>query len=249
SPPVAVVNRAFVNRYVTDERALGQQISLTDEPRWFTIIGVAEQSRQAGLDAEARPEVDLAYSQSHWQFLTSTMSMVVRTQTDPVAISRTVRQAIYSADPDQAVYGVRSMASVISESQADRRFVMWLLGLFALLALTLAAMGLFGQISYAVTRRAHEIGVRIAIGARPRDVFGLIVTEGAKQVIVGLALGLAGSFGLMRVLSGSLYGVRPADPVTIGVAAIVLAAVALLACYLPARRAMRADPISALHCQ
>jgi putative ABC transport system permease protein len=246
APEVAVVNRKFASQYFPGEEVLGQQINFRDEQHWATIVGVVEDSRQAGLESEFHPEADLPYSQTHWRFLTATMSLAVRTEQDPVSMSKAVEQAIYSVEPEQGVFAVSAMSSVIAQTQSDKRFVMWLLLLFSSLAVALAASGLFGQMSYAVTRRMHEMGVRMALGARRGDVIGLLLLEGAKMAALGLVIGVCGSVVLTRILASLLFAVKPAGPLVIGAAAIPLVAVALLACYIPVRRAVRMNPVAAL---
>ncbi len=246
SPEVAVVNRTFVNRYFPNEDVLGKQIEFADEQHWATIVGVVMDSRQAGLGLPARPEADIPYTQSHWIYLTSTMSLAVRTSGNPLAMARTVEQAVYSVDPDQGVFGVRTMNSIIGETEAHQQFVMWLLGLFSSLALVLAATGLFGQLSYTVTERTHEIGVRMAFGANRADVVRLVIGQGAKLAVLGMAIGLGASFALLRLVANQLYGVKSASPLVIALAVASLGAATLLACYIPARRATKVDPIVAL---
>jgi predicted permease len=246
SPEVAIVNRTFVNLYFPNEEVLGKRIEFVDEQHWATIVGVVADSRQAGLGSPALPEVDLPYTQSHWIYLTSSMSLAVRTTGDPLPMARAVEQGIYSVDPDQGVFGVRTMHSIIGETEADERFVMWLLSLFSGLALVLAATGLFGQMSYAVTERTHEIGIRVALGAKRRDVLRLVIAQGAKLAGLGMMIGLGLSFGLMRLVANQLYGIKSAGPWVTTAAAVTLAATALLACYIPARRATKVDPMVAL---
>jgi predicted permease len=246
SPEVAVVNRTFVNQYFPNENVLGKQIELVDEQHWTTIVGVVTDSRQGGLGSPALPEADIPYTQSHWIYLTSTMSLAVRTSGNPLAMARPVEQAVYSVDPDQGVFGVRTMNSIIGETEADQQFVMWLLGLFSSLALILAATGLFGQLSYSVTERTHEIGVRMAFGAKRRDVVRLVIGQGAKLAGLGMAIGLGASFALLRLVANQLYGVKSTSLLVIVVAVASLGAATLLACYVPARRATKVDPMVAL---
>jgi putative ABC transport system permease protein len=246
APDVVVINRAFVSRYFPHQEVLGARIYFTDEGHWATIVGVAEDSRQAGLASDVLPEVDAPYSQVRWNFLTSTMSLSVRTKSDPLSMSKAVAQAIHSVDSGQGVFDVKTMSAIIAETETDRRFVTWLLGLFSVLALALAATGLFGQLSYAVTERTHEIGVRIALGARRGEVLRLVLAQGAKLAAVGMAIGLGASFGLLRFMASLLYAVKPADPSIVASAVVLLAGVTLLACYVPARRATRVDPLVAL---
>lgn len=246
APEVVIVNRTFANTYFPNENALGKQIEFVDEEHLATITGVVEDSRQAGLNVPPLPEADIPYSQAHWSYLTATMSLAVRTRGNPLGMARAIQQAIYSVDPDQGVFDVQTMAAVVDKTEADEQFVTALLGLFSLLALILAGSGLFGQISYAVTERTHEIGVRMALGARRADVFRLVTEQAGKLAITGLAIGLTASFGLVRLVGNHLYGIKPAGPLVIGATAVTLGIVTLLACYLPARRATKVDPLVAL---
>ena len=246
SPGVAVVNRALVRTYFPHEDALGKRINFVDEHRWATIVGVVDNVRQSGLERDTLPETDLPYSQSFWAYLTGTMSLVVRTKGDPLSLAKPVAQAIYSVDPDQAIYGITTMDDVIAQTQADQRFVLWLLGLFAALAVALSSAGLFGQISHSVGQRTHEIGVRMALGAQRGAVLRLILGQGALLIVAGLVVGLAASLSLTRLLASLLYGLKPAGIVAVLASLILLCAVGLFACYIPARRAMKVDPMVAL---
>jgi len=243
---VIVVNREFVHRYFADKNVVGKRIDFTDEKHWMTIVGVVEDSHQTGLNSKPLPEADLLYSQSQWGFLTGTISLAVRTKGDPLLLAKSVEQVFYSADRDQAVYGVKTMDDVVADTEADQRFVLWLLGLFAALAVALASAGLFGQMSYAVSQRTHEIGIRMALGAQRRTILRMILGQGALLIGLGTAIGLAASFGVTRLIANLIYGLKLADAVAIIGAVLLLAAVGLLACYIPARRATRVDPIVAL---
>jgi len=173
-------------------------------------------------------------------------SFVVRTAIDPLAMLPALRAAVLEAGSDQPVYSVRTMDQVVSESIADRRFSMLLLGIFAGLALLLAAVGIYGVISYTVAQRTREIGIRMVLGARQANVLKVVVWEGMLPVLIGLAIGLAASFGLTRLMAGMLYGVSAGDPATLIGVAVTLAAVALAATLVPARRATRVAPVVAL---
>jgi putative ABC transport system permease protein len=243
---VVIVNRTFVKQYLGNEDPLGKQIGYSDGTGWMTIVGVAENTRQGGILDDPRPEADIPYSQADWAYLTRTMTLVVRTSGDPDTMSRTIPQTIYSLDADQGVYGVKSMDQIIAETESDQRFMMSLLEMFAGLALLVAAAGLFGQALYAVSQRTREIAIRMALGASRTDVVRMVLLQSAVMAGIGMLIGFGGSFGLMRLLSSLLYSVTPADPVVlIGAAATLIIAV-LAACYIPARRAMRVDPIVAL---
>ena len=217
------------------------------------IVGVVGHVSHWGLDsdmtARVRSEVYLPLSQIPDQFMKSMASastFVVRTGADPLAMLPAVRGAVLQAGKDQPVYGVRTMDQIVSASIADRRFSMLLLGIFAGLALLLAAVGIYGVISYTVAQRTREIGIRMVLGAGQADVLRVVVTQGMLPVLAGLAIGLAASSGLTRLMAGMLYGVNAGDPLTFIGVALVLAAVALVAILVPARRAITIAPVVAL---
>jgi ABC-type antimicrobial peptide transport system permease subunit len=174
------------------------------------------------------------------------MVLTLRAAGDPAALAPSARAAVRAVDPDMPVFRVATMNDVVDDTLVNRRFVMLILGLFAGIALVLAGVGLFGVLSYAVTQRTREIGVRMALGARAADVLGMVVRQGMKLTAIGLGVGVAAALAATRALSGLLFGVGAADPLTYAVLAAALAAVALLACWLPARRAARVDPMVAL---
>jgi putative ABC transport system permease protein len=174
------------------------------------------------------------------------MSFVVRTVGPPEELGRAVTQAIRQADPEQPVFGVKPMEQVIADASAERRFSLLLLMLFASIALVLSAIGIYGVMAYTTTQRRHEIGIRVALGAGARDVLRLVVGQGMRLVAIGLVIGLFGAWMLSRVLSAQLFGVTARDPITYVTVAALLGAVALTASYLPARRALRVDPMTAL---
>ena len=174
------------------------------------------------------------------------MSLVVRTTGDLTTVANAVRKAVTGVDPEQPVYDIETMQQVISNSVASRRFDMFLLVAFAVLALALAALGIYGVISYAVRQRTHEIGIRVALGARQRDVLKMVIGSGMKLALTGVCIGIVGAFALSRFLSSLLYGVKPTDLLTFGAVTFALLGVALLACYVPARRATKIDPLVAL---
>jgi len=217
------------------------------------IVGIAGHVSHWGLDsdttARVRSELYLPFSQVPDQFMKGTAAssvFVVRTGADPLASLPPVRAAVIEAGNDQPVYGVRTMDQIVSASIADRRFSMLLLGIFAGLALLLAAVGIYGVISYTVAQRTREIGIRMALGAGRADVLKVVIAQGMLPVLAGLAIGLAASFGLTRLMAGMLYGVNAGDPVTFVGVALMLAAVALIATLVPARRATRVAPMVAL---
>jgi putative ABC transport system permease protein len=227
---------------------LGPEISVPME-----IVGVVGHVSQWGLDsdmtARVRSELYLPLSQIPDQFMKGMAggsTFVVRTGVDPLAMLPAVRGAVLQAGNDQPVYGVQTMEQIVSASIADRRFSMLLLGIFAALALLLAAVGIYGVISYTVAQRTREIGIRMVLGAGQADVLKVVVAQAMRPVLAGLAIGLAASFGLTRLMAGMLYGVNAGDPVTFIGVALVLAAVALVATLVPARRAIGIAPVAAL---
>jgi len=248
STPVVIVNETFVRRFFADEEPLGKRFvygqSGPDNNNWITIVGVVGDMRRTGFDRPVRPETFLPQSQNP----SATLTIVARTAVDPVPVplSNTLRGEVWAIDNDQSVYDLKSMDQTLSEMSSQRRFNMLLLGVFAALALTLAAVGIYGVMSYSVAQRTHEIGVRMALGARGTDVLGMVVRRGMVLAIAGIGAGLIGAVALTRLLSSLLYGVSATDPLTFVVIPIVLSAVALGACFVPARRATKVDPMVAL---
>lgn len=242
APPVLLINEAAARRFFDGQEPLGKQINFWGTNR--TIVGVIGNERFQGL-TEAPPiavyaPLDQAPSANGGG------ALLVRTSGDPTALIASVRGAIREQDPALAVFGLEPLVETISRSVAERRFTMLVLGLLASVALVLAAIGVHGVLSYTVTQRAREIGIRMALGARPASVHRLVVTQGMTLALTGTALGLAGALALTRSMGTLLFGVTPTDPVTFVVVPLGLAVVALVASYLPARRATRVDPVAAL---
>ncbi len=204
-------------------------------------------SNQGALDAQVKPEAYFAMGQLAWRY--RRMNLAIRTQGDPMNLVRPIQKEIWSLDGDQAVYQVQTMEQMVGASIGARRFAMLLLSLFAGLALALAAVGIYGVMSYSVTQRTHEIGVRMALGAGARDVLRLVIRQGMRPALLGALIGLAGAFGLTRLMKSLLFGVSATDPLTFVVITLSLAGVAALACYIPARRATKVDPMIALRCE
>ncbi|MBZ5605789.1 MAG: ABC transporter permease [Acidobacteriia bacterium] len=246
---VAVVNRAMANALWPGESAVGKHVGVADTRYPVrTVIGVVANVKQSSLREEAAPQMYVPYSQSEivgWPPM-QTMQIALRTAADPAGMTASIRQAMRSVDPALPLAKVAALTTLVQQSLAQPRFAMLLLAAFSVLALVLASVGMYGAISYSVAQRTQEIGIRMALGAERATVFGMVLSQGARLTAAGIAIGLVGAEGTMRLLSGFLYGVRPADPLTFGAVSALLAAVALLACYLPARRAMRVDPIIAL---
>ena len=242
--PLVVVNEALVNAHFKGRDPIGQQLTgLGGSP--MRIIGVVGDVRQAGLDRAPLREVYFPYNSPQIGWMSS-MSLVIKTRVDPESVIPAVNQAVRAIDPNQPVYRVNTMEQVISQSLSTRRLNLWLLGVFAGVALLLSAAGLYGVISFLVTQRTREIGIRMALGAEARDVLGLMMRKGAGLIAAGIVLGLVGAFGFTRWLESMLYGVTTRDPLTFATIPLLLVTVALLATYIPARRASRLDPTVAL---
>jgi predicted permease len=243
SQKIAIISEAFARRYFPNEEALGKHLNFGFPERASReIVGVVGDVKHVSLDAPVEPEMYSPFEQNPvWG-----MNFVVRTAGDPAALASAVRESIQEADKDLPVVDVQPMTVYLRDSMAQPRFRTLLLGLFGVVALVLAAVGIYGVISYSVAQRTQEIGLRMALGADPAQVLGLVVGQGMKLVLVGLAAGVAGAFGLTRLFSSLLFGITAGDPLTYFGAVFVLIVVSLLACYIPARRAMSVDPLVAL---
>ena len=243
TPLIALINLAMARKFWPNQDPIGARIS-SDGKNWASIQGVVGDVRQDGLRAEPVPEVYISYLQDPfaWPYLT----MLVRTATDPIKLVGSVQSAIWSVEKDLPIASVKTLEQIRFHSIAQPRLTALLLGVFAALALILASVGIYGVMAYSVTQRTHEMGLRMALGADVSDVLTLVVGQGMLLAMAGVALGLAGAFALTRVLERFLWGVRPTDPFTFTAVALLLAAVAMLASYIPARRATRVDPLVAL---
>jgi predicted permease len=242
SPQVVMVNEAFARRHLSNEDPTGKRLVIGDEPP-REIIGVVGSVRHRGLDEEPQPEFYVSYLQAPRHSL----SLVVRTASaDPAKLAASVHSAIKEVEKDQPVGEIRTMETLVAHSVAPRRFQMLLLGSFALVALVLAGVGIYGVMAYAVAQRTHEIGVRLALGAQRRDVIRLVVRQGMTPALVGAGIGLAGAFAGARVIGSLLYNVSAGDPWVFACVSLLLILTAWLACYLPARRATGIDPMIAL---
>jgi putative ABC transport system permease protein len=244
SPRTLVVSDAFARRYFPNEDPIGHRIIFdgpTQVPR--EIVGVVADVRRNGLDVDVQPEMYV----SHVQKPERRLNVVIRSDSlDASQLTQVARAEMKAFDPNQIIWRVQTLEELLGTSVAARRFNMLLLAVFAGVALVLAAVGLYGVMSYSVSWRTHEIGIRMALGAERADVLRLVVRQGMTMTVIGLALGLIGAFLLSRVIAGLLYGVSATDPLTFAGVSIMLLAVALLACLLPARRATRVNPIVAL---
>jgi len=243
SPGVIVINEAMARKFWPKENPVGKAIRFggSDGPR-LTIIGVAGDARFQGLDTPVPSQFMRPYTQSGWPY----MNIVVRTKFAPSTFIAPIKKAFREFLPDRAISDTELMTDILRDSMASRRVPMLLLSAFSVVALLLAAMGIMGVVSHSVTQRKQEIGIRMALGARGADVLGLVLVGSMKWVLAGLAAGIAGSIGIGFLMEALLYGVRPTDPMVLGTVSALLAAVALLASYVPARRAANLDPIRTL---
>lgn len=244
APKVAIINRTMADKFWPNQDPIGKHFAHNDTPpKWITVVGVVGDVLQYGVDQTATaPE---AYF-PEYQGEDSSMNVLVRTGGAPLDELPAVRDAIHELDSQLPVANPRELSEVVTDSSSQQRFLALLLGLFAGLALVLAAVGIYGVISYSVAQRTHELGIRIALGAGRRALLGMVLGEGFRLALVGVVAGLAGAWGLSRFLASLLYGVKPNDPLTFAAVPLVLLFVALLACYIPARRATRVDPMRAL---
>lgn len=243
-PGVVVINETMARRYWPNENALGKRIRLSPHAKapWLQVVGIAGDARNFGLDAEARAEVYVSYLQSP----SERMRVLLRTVPEPTSMMTAIRAAVREFDQDLPFSQALTMEQLLAKSVAQRRLNMWLLTLFAGIALLLAAVGIYGVIAYAVTQRTREIGLRLALGAQPNDVLKLVIGQGMKLAFSGVVIGLGGALLLTRMLKTLLFGVSASDPLTFVVIAMVLLFASLLACWLPARRATKVDPLIAL---
>jgi len=248
---VVVINRTMAERFWPGQEALGKRfkIGASDNPNpLMMVVGVVGDVRQSSLDQTLKPEIYVSHLQDR-RFFAIPRDLVVRTTGDPLAMAAAVRAEIWELDKELPLYQVRTMEQILSASVVGQRFNMLLLTVFAALALLLAAVGIYGLMSYATAQRAREIGVRLALGARASDVLRLVMKQGLILTVSGVAIGLAGAFALTRLMTGLLFGVSATDPSTFTLIAALLTLVALAACWIPARRAARVDPMVALRCE
>jgi putative ABC transport system permease protein len=247
APPVVVINDAFARTYWPNENPVGQRIKLRapgnrSSLEWNTVVGVIADARTESLADASTPQMYL----SLYQRTAKDWAIFLRGQLDTAAIPVQLREQVQSVDPGLPVFGANTLDDLLSASLAERRFSMEVVGLFALTALLLAGMGIYGMISYIVSERTREIGIRLALGAQSRNILRMVVRQGLGLALAGAAVGLVGALIVSHLMAGLLYGVRPTDPFTFAGVALLLIAVALLACYIPARRAIRVDPLVAL---
>jgi predicted permease len=253
SPLAIVTDDRFARLYFGDQNPIGKRINFDILNVTAEIVGVVGHVKKWGLDEDATSPVQaqcyFPLAQPPDQFLGLTgrmLGVVVRTNSRPLASVSVVRRTISHLNSQQVMYNVRTMDGIISDSLAARRFSMVLLGIFAALALVMSCVGIYGVISYLVGQRTHEIGIRMALGAERRDVLRMVLGEGAKMALVGVAIGLVAAFGLTRLMAYMLFGVSAHDPLSFAGVAGLLILVALVACYVPAYRATKVDPMAAL---
>ena len=242
TPLVLVINETTANRFWPNQDPIGKQIKIVRGGDVATVIGVVGDAKQFMLEEDTIPQVYDTYSQDPGLFATA----VVRTSVDPLSLTEPVRQAIWKVDADQPMWKIRTVDFLIERNTANRKFLMALMGIFGTLALILTSIGLYGVISYLVNQRTQEIGIRMALGAQAADILGMVLKQGMLMVLAGVAIGLATAWMLTGLMSRLLYEVSATDPVTFGGIALLLIAVALFACFIPARRATRVDPLEAL---
>jgi predicted permease len=243
--PVVMVNHAMVQRYFPNEDPIGRRIrpggSDSSAP-WYTIVGIVGDVLHFGLDKRPQAEIYKLNTQDPWLGMT----LVVRTKSEPLGMASAVKQQIWSVDPEQPISGISDMTHVLSDSLWQARILTYIQGVFGVVALLMAAVGLYGVVSQSVTSRMHEFGVRVALGAERIDIFKLVLRQGLKLVFVGSVIGLIGAIVLTKSLTVVLRNISPTDPVVYIAITVFLAAVTLLACYIPARRAAKTDPMEAL---
>ena len=242
APKVAVINSDLARIYFSNEDPLGKRITFDDGQSWLSIAGVIDDIKQLGLDSSARPEVYFPYPQATHP----SMSIVVRTASNPASLLAAVKSKIQEIDQDLPIEDLMTMEQLLSNSVSGPRFNMLLLSVFAVVALVLAAVGIYGVMSYSVSQRIHEIGIRMALGAQSSEVLKLVVKQGMFLTLAGLVTGVAASLLLTQLMSSMLFGVTATDPVTFAAVLALLAGVALGACFIPARRAAKVDPMVAL---
>lgn len=242
TPPVLIINQTMAQRFWPGQDPLGKQVKFLEDGSTGTVVGVVGDAKHYWLDDESRPQMYNSYTQQPGYFAT----VVVRTTVEPLALSESVRQALWKVDADQPMWKIRTVEFLVNRSVADRKFLMALMGIFASLALVLTMIGLYGVISYLVNQRTQEIGIRMALGAQMGHILRMVLKQGMVLVLIGVALGLGAAWLMTRLMIRLLYQVSATDPLTFGSIALLLIAIALLACYLPARRATRVDPLVAL---
>jgi predicted permease len=241
TPVIAVINETMARNFWPNENPLGKRFKL-NKPYWITVVGVIANARTESPEEASIPQVFM----SIYQRPAKDLAMFLRGQLEPGAIEAEVRRQVQSVDAELPVFHAQRFDDVLSDSLSARRFSLEMVGLFALTALLLAGLGIYGTISYVVGEQTREIGIRLALGAERAAILAMVLGQGFRLAIAGAGVGLAGALVVSRLMTGLLYGVSPADPVTFVAVTILLTVVALAACYFPARRAMRVDALTAL---
>jgi putative ABC transport system permease protein len=252
SQPVAIINETMARQFWPGEDALGKRFKLgsTDSQNpWLTIVGVVGDIKEMGLEAPVKAEMFFPYQQLPRMFWNMPRDLAVRATDDPMSVAAAVRQAVWSVDRNQPVSNIRTMDEILAGEVTQRRIGMTLLAAFAALALSLASLGIYGVLAYSVSQRTQEIGVRMALGAGRKEVLRMVLADGMRLAGVGVAIGLVASIAMTRLMAGLLFGVSASDPHTLAGVTLLLIAVALVACFIPARRATKVDPMIALRCE
>ena len=242
TPPVLIINQTMAQRFWPNQDPLGKQVKFVEDGSTGTVVGVVGDAKHFWVDDAPAPQLYVSYTQQPGLFAT----VVIRTTVEPLALSESVRQAVWKVDADQPMWKVRTVEFLVNRSVADRKFLMALMAIFASLALVLTMIGLYGVISYLVNQRTQEIGIRMALGAQMHDILAMVLKQGMVLVLIGVALGLTAAWLSTRLISHLLFQVSATDPLTFGEIAVTLIGVALLACYVPAKRASQVDPLEAL---
>ena len=248
APRVAIIDRAAIRRFWADENPIGKHIKFgrrDSKAPWITIIGVVGDIKTDGFDTPEQPHVYFPILQNPGY----AMAVMVKTEANPKLLTQSLREQVQAVDPDLPVFGEKTMEDIVETSLGERRFAMQLVTSFGVVALLLAGIGIYGVIAYSVNQRTREIGIRLALGANERDIMGWVLTQGMGLTAAGVGLGLAGAFALTRLLQGLLFGITATDAITFATLAVVLGLVALAACYIPAKRATKVDPMIALRCE
>jgi putative ABC transport system permease protein len=247
SQPVIVINRSLSLKYYPNEDPLGKYIMTTQgsSPKEFgprEIVGVVDDLKNDALDQEAQPEVYAPYFQETLVLF----YVVLRAKSDPMSYERVLRRIVSEQDKEMPISTVATFEQLIGASLAPRRIATIMLGIYSAMAFALAAIGIYGVLAHATSQRSHEMGIRLALGAQPKDLLGMVIRQGMIPALIGLGLGMALSFALTRLIANQLYQVSPTDPASFALATLLLAIIALIACFFPALRATRVDPIKAL---
>jgi len=256
TPIVVDIDDSFARMYFPNQDPIGKRLNFTEFNVQAEIVGVVGHVKQYGLDTDPKGSIQAQFFYPFMQLperlmplVAKSVAVVLRTQGDPTVVMGQVRETVKEIDPREVIYNVQTMDDVVATSYAARRLTMILLGVFATLALALACVGIYGVTSYLVGQRTTEIGIRMALGAQRGDILQLVLGEGTKMAFIGAAVGVTASLGLTRLMARQLFGVTAHDPFTYVSVALLLMLVAIVACYIPARRAMRVDPMASLRCE